>query len=104
VFKLDGELEDIAADGIGDFDFSGRVGEFADVARGLEVVEKGRGEHGKSIAACAAGCRGKGESLQFTVDSFGGRENLTQRRRGSRGSQRKRNPRAKSAVSMLAGT
>jgi hypothetical protein len=67
VFELDGELEDIATDGIGDFDFGGGVGKFADVARGLEVVEEGRREHGESIAATRAGCRGRGGSLQLTV-------------------------------------
>jgi len=61
VFKEDGELQDIAADGIGDFDFCGGVGKFAGVARGLEVIEEGRGEHGESIAASGAECRGRGK-------------------------------------------
>ena len=44
-------MQDVAADGIGDFDSGGRIGEFAGVARGLEMVEEDGGEHGESIAA-----------------------------------------------------
>ena len=38
-------MQDVAANGIGDFDGGGGVGELADVAGGLEVVEDGFAEH-----------------------------------------------------------
>ncbi len=43
-------MQDIAADGVGDFDGGTGVGEFADVARRLEVVEDSCAEHVFSIA------------------------------------------------------
>lgn len=48
-FKARGEMEDVTADGVGDVDARGGVGEFAGVARGLEVVEDGVAEHALSI-------------------------------------------------------
>ena len=59
MFHVDGKLEDVATDGIGDFDFGGRVGEFTGVARRLEVVEERGGEHGESIAASRGGVEGR---------------------------------------------
>ena len=44
-FESSGEMEDVAADGIGDIDGGGGVGKFACVARRLEMVEDGVAEH-----------------------------------------------------------
>src|SRR5208337_3025562 len=57
--EVGGELQDVATDGIGDFDFGGGIGEFAGVAGGLEMVEEGGGEHGKSIATRGRGVEGE---------------------------------------------
>jgi len=63
VFEEDGELQDVATDGIADFDFGGGIGKFAGVARGLEVFEQSRGVHGESIAVSGVGCRATGIDL-----------------------------------------
>ena len=48
-FHARGKREDVAADGVGYVDGRGGVGEFACVARGLEMIEDGIAEHGLSI-------------------------------------------------------
>jgi len=55
-----GELKDVAADGIGDFDLGVGGGKFARIARMLEVFEEDLGVHEMSIAAAGAG-RNSGE-------------------------------------------
>ena len=52
-FESSGEMEDVAADGIGYVDGGGGVGKFACVARGLEMVEDGIAQHGLSIPSGA---------------------------------------------------
>ena len=44
-FEARGEIEDVSANWIGDVNGGGGVGEFACVARGLEMVEDGIAEH-----------------------------------------------------------
>jgi hypothetical protein len=60
-FHARGKREDVAADGIGDIDGRGGVGEFACVARGLEMVENRIAEHCLSIPRV----RGSGNALEF---------------------------------------
>jgi len=48
-FEAGGEIEDVAADWVGDVDGGGGVGEFSGVARGLEMIEDDVAEHCLSI-------------------------------------------------------
>ena len=48
-FEARGEIEDVAADWIGDVDRCCGVGEFSGIARGLEMVEDSVAEHCLSI-------------------------------------------------------
>lgn len=61
VFDARGETENIAADGISDFDGSGGVRKFAGIAGIAEVIENGVGEHRED-------CR-RERSRQSTVKS-----------------------------------
>jgi len=45
VFDSSGEMQNVSADRVGNFDGGGGVGEFADVARIFEVIEDGVAEH-----------------------------------------------------------
>ena len=65
-FEARGEIEDVAADWIGDVDRCCGVGEFSGVARGLEMVEDGVAEHGLSIPRAD----GSGNALEFATGEF----------------------------------
>jgi hypothetical protein len=56
-----GEIEDVAADWVGDVDGGCGVGKFSSVARGFEVVEDGVAEHCLSIPRVS----GSGNALKF---------------------------------------
>jgi hypothetical protein len=49
VIENRGELQDVAADRISDFDAGGSAGEFTRIARVLEMIEESATEHVESI-------------------------------------------------------
>ena len=82
VFDDGGEMKDIAADGITDFDFCVSGGEFTGVAGMLEMIEENFGEHGGIIAA-----EGIGRNSRMEIKPK--RKALTQRTRRAQSSQRR---------------
>jgi hypothetical protein len=80
VIKARGELENVAAGGIGDLDGGGGVGEITGVARGFEVVEDGGGVHRGKYGKCGAGMQLRMARATRSGDARMNRQTLRGRR------------------------
>ena len=87
MFEDGGELQDVATDGIGDFDSGGGIVEFTGVAGGLEMVEEDGGEHGESIAAVGSGVEGEKRDgdTEFTEERTQSSQRRMRKLRGAEG-------------------
>jgi hypothetical protein len=73
VFEAGEQLQDVAANGIGDFDGSGSAGEFTRVARIAEVIENGFAEHRSQYRNPNGNLQRETMSGYFPETLFGGK-------------------------------